>query len=234
MKNVMLLIVLLTGFAVQAQFPIVQPLATGDYWEIEDYRRRLPELANQNSFPRTVSFANGYAGIANIKANRIIGANEIYWTISGAQNVSDFRIEYSRDMRTFEPAGIVHLLRTEPASDYVFRHHFYDKSPVYYRLAFVRDGQVLAYTPAVQLLDAENQTKVFPTVVKGSTFYIQTGLPYETLEVLNSASQSVFLKGLGGQTGTITVGLPPLGKGIYFVRLYSNKAPQHVQRIMVN
>lgn len=234
MKKVLFYLLLVAGYAVQAQFPTIQPIATGDYWKIEDYQRRLPELANQNTFPRTVSFANGYAGVANVKANRIIGANEIYWTISGAQNVTDFYIEYSRDMRTFEQAGIVHLLRTEPASDYVFRHQFYDKSLVYYRLAFVRDGQILAYTPAVQVLDEEHQTKVFPTVVKGSTFYIRTGQPYETLEVLNSASQSVLLKGLGGQTGTITVGLPPLGKGIYFVRLYSNKAPQHIQRIMVD
>jgi hypothetical protein len=125
------------------------------------------------------------------------------------------------------------LLRTEPASDYVFRHHFTDRNLVYYRLAFVRDGQVLAYSPAVQVLDEESRTKIFPTLVKGSTFYIQTGQPYEKLEVLNSSSQSVYEKGLGNQTGTITVGLPALQRGIYFVRLLSDRAPQHVQRILV-
>jgi hypothetical protein len=136
-------------------------------------------------------------------------------------------------MRTFEQAGIVQLLRTEPATDYVFRHQFVDRNLVYYRLAFVRDGQVLAYTPAVQLADEEATTKVFPTLVKGSTFYIETGRPYEKLEVLNSASQAVYQKGLGNQTGTITVGLPALQRGIYFVRLLSDRTPQHVQRIMV-
>lgn len=234
MKNVIMFTFLLAGFAVQAQHPVIQPIASGDYWRIEDYQRRLPELANQYTFPRTISFSNGYAGVANVKANRIIGANELYWTISGAQNVTDFYIEYSRDMRNFEQAGIVHLLRTESTSDYVFRHQFHDRSLVYYRLAFVRDGQILAYTPAVQVLDEESQTKIFPTVVKGSTFHIQTGQPYEKLQVLNSASQSVYEKGLGNQTGTITVGLPPLQRGIYFVRLLSNRAPQHVQRIMVD
>jgi hypothetical protein len=224
---------LLTGFAVHSQ-TMIQPIASGDYWRIDDYQRRLPELANQYTFPRTISFPNGYAGVSNVKANRIIGANEIYWTISGAQNVSDFYIEYSRDMRTFERAGLVHLLRTDGPGSYVFRHQFNDRSLVYYRLAMVRDGQILAYTPAIQLLDEEAQTKVFPTLVKGSTFYVQTGQPFEKLEVINSASQPVYQKGLGNLTGTITVGLPSLPKGIYFVRLLSDRSQQHVQRILID
>jgi hypothetical protein len=209
-------------------------VASGDYWQIDDYQRRLPELANPNSFPRTISFPNGFAGVSNAKANRIIGANELYWTISGAQGVTDFYIEYSRDMRTFERAGIVSLLRTENENDYVFRHQFNDRNLVYYRLAMVRNGQLLAYTPAVQLLDEEARTKIFPTVVTGSTFYVQSGQPFERLQVVNSASQSVFEKGLGNQTGTITVGLPSLPRGVYFVRLLSDRAPQHVQRIMID
>jgi hypothetical protein len=234
MKTVILFTLLTAGFAVKAQHPVIQPIASGDYWQIDDYQRRLPELANQNTFPRTISFANGYAGVANVKANRIIGANELYWTIAGAQNVTDFYIEYSRDMRTFERAGIVHLLRTEPTSDYVFRHQFNDRSLVYYRLALVRDSQILAYTPAVQLLDEEAHTKVFPTLVKGSTFYIQTAQAFERLQVFDSGSVSVYEKALGNQSGTITVGLPSLPKGIYFVRLLSDRAPQHVQRIMID
>ena len=126
------------------------------------------------------------------------------------------------------------LLGTEPVSDYVFRHQFNDASLGYYRLAFVRNGQILAYTPAVQVMAEENRTKVFPTLVKGSTFYVQAGQPFERLQVMNSASQAVFEKGLGNQTGTITVGLPSLPRGIYFVRLLSDQVPQHVQRIMVD
>jgi hypothetical protein len=232
MKKVLFFSLLLAGVALHAQ-PIVQPVATGDYWQIDEYKQRLPELANQNTFPRTITFANGYAGVSNVKANRIIGANELHWMLSGAQNVSDFYIEFSRDLRTFERAGIVRLLRTDFGNKYVFRHQFNDQGLVYYRLALVRDGQILAYTPAVQVLDEEARTKVFPTHVQGSTFYVETGTPYEKLEVVNSSSQSVYQKGLGNQTGTITVGLPSLPKGIYFVRLLSDRAPQHVQRILV-
>lgn len=229
----MIFTLLALAFAAHSQ-TIIQPVSSGNYWQIDDYQRRLPELANENTFPQIVSFPNGYIGVASVKANRIIGANEISWTIAGAQNVTDFYVEYSRDMHNFEQAGLVHLVRAGNGTDYTFRHQFIDRNLVYYRLALVRNGQILAYTPAVQLLDEEYRTKVFPTNVTGSTFYVQTAQPYERLQVINSSSQTVYEKGLDNQTGTVTIGLPSLPRGIYFVRLLSANAPQHMQRIMVN
>jgi hypothetical protein len=232
MKKVMLFTLLLAGFAVHSQ-TLIQPVSSGDYWRIDDYQRRLPELANPNTFPRTISFSNGYLGVSNVWANRIIGANEIHWVLSGVQNVSDFYVEYSRDMHNFERAGLVHLLQAGN-NEYVFRHSFIDDRQVYYRLALVQDGRVLAYTPAIQLANEVNTTKVFPTVVQGSTMYVQTANAYDKLQVINGASQSVYEKPLDKQTGTITVGLPSLPRGVYFVRLLSRNAPQHVQRILVD
>ena len=233
MKKVMIFMLLISALAAHSQ-TIIQPISSGNYWQIDDYQRRLPELANENTFPRTISFPNGSIGIANVKANRIVGANEISWTIAGAQNLTDFYVEYSRDMHNFEQAGIVNLVRTSNGADYTFRHQFTDRNLVYYRLALVRNGQIVAYTPAVQLLDEEYRTKIFPTVVTGSTFYIQTAQPYERLQVVNSGSQTVYEKGLDNQTGTVTVGLPSLHTGVYFVRLLSKNAPEHMQRIVVN
>lgn len=233
MKKVLFFLLLFATLATQAQ-TIIQPISSGDYWRIDDYQRRLPELANANTFPRTISFPNGYVGVGNVWANRLVGENEIYWTLAGAQNVTDFYVEFSRDMHNFERAGLVRLTHTEAGSEYVFRHTFTDQGLVYYRLALVRDGAILAYTPAVQLAEERFATKVFPTVVKGSTFYIQTAQAYERMQVVNSASQSVYEQGLDKQSGTITVGLPSLPRGVYFVRLLSNRAPQHVQRILID
>ncbi|HVF81921.1 MAG TPA: hypothetical protein VM884_08305 [Flavisolibacter sp.] len=231
MKNLILSILLFTATFATSQ-PIVQPVSSGDYWKINDYKTQLPELAN-TTFPTTINFPNGYVGISSFNANRVIGVNEIYWNLGAAQNVSDFYVEFSRDLRTFERAGIVQLARSDGGTGYVFRHTFIDNALVYYRLAIVTGGVAVAYTPAIQLLDNEHTTKVFPTIVKGSTFYIQTAQAYEKLQVINSANVPMYEKGINNQTGTITIGLPSLPTGIYFVRLLHTNKPQYVERVLI-
>jgi hypothetical protein len=231
MKNVLLLKLLLTATIVNSQ-PIVQPVSSGDYWRIDEYQNRLPELAIKTTFPATINFSNGYVGINNFYVNKQIGQNEIIWNVGTARNVSNFVIEWSRDLRTFERAGIVNLERVE-GGRYVYRHLINDKQLIYYRVGIVTGANTIAYTPAVQVLDEEYSIKVYPTIVKGSTFYIETGQAFEKLQVVNSNGQSVYEKGINGQTGTITVGLPSLPMGIYFARLLSANRPQHVERIVV-
>jgi hypothetical protein len=233
MKNVLLLKLLLTATLAYTQ-PSVQPVSSGDYWRIDEYQNRLPELAIKTTFPATINFTNGYIGIQDFYVNRGNYENEIVWHIGTAQNVANFVIEWSRDLRTFERAGVVRLEKVN-GGRYVFKHNFNEEQLVYYRIGIVSGANTIAYTPAVQVLDNEYTVKVYPTIVKGSMFNIQTGSPYEKLVVLNSASQTVYEKGIEGLTGTINIGLPSLlPKGIYFVRLLSDRKPDHVQRIMIN
>lgn len=232
MKKVLLSLLLLAAAFTNAQ-PIVQPVASGDYWQIDEYENRLPELAAKTTFPAIINYTNGYVGINNFYVNRQIGQNEIIWNVGTAQNATDFVVEWSRDLRTFERATVMKLHRVE-GGRYVFKHLINDRNLIYYRIGIVTGAKTIAYTPAVQVLDDEFSVKVFPTIVKGSTFYVETGQPFEKLQVVNSASQAVYEKGINGQTGTITVGLSSvLPKGIYFVRLLSTNRPQHVERIMV-
>ncbi len=227
----MILKLMLSAFVAQSQTSI-QPIAIGDYWRTETYTARLPELANTTTFPATIQFDNGYVGVQSLKANRLIGVNEIHWNIGALQNITDYEVQFSRDLRTFERAGWVHLDRVQ-GGNHVFKHYITDNKLVYYRLALVRNGAAVAFTPAVQLPDEENSVKVFPTQVQGSTFYVRTGKPFEKLQVINSANQAVYEKGLANQTGTITIGLPDLPTGIYFVRLLTDRGQHHVQRILV-
>ncbi|RYZ23792.1 MAG: T9SS type A sorting domain-containing protein [Chitinophagaceae bacterium] len=231
MKNVLLLKLLLTATIVNSQ-PIVQPVSSGDYWRIDEFQNRLPELAVKTTFPATINFTNGYAGINNFYVNKLIGQNEIVWDLGSVRNATNFVIEWSRDLRTFERAGVVNLDRVE-GNRFVYRHQLNEKNLVYYRIGIVTGARTIAYTPAVQVLDEEYSIKVFPTLIKGSTFYIETGQPFEKMQVVNSAGQSVYEKGINGQTGTITIGLPSLATGAYFVRLLSANRPQHVERIVV-
>lgn len=231
MKNVLLLKLLLSATIAYSQ-PIVQPVSSGDYWRIDEYQNRLPELAIKTTFPTTINFTNGYVGINNFYVNKLVGQNEIIWNTGTMRNVSQFVIEWSRDLRTFERAGIVNLERVE-GGRYIYRHVINDKQLIYYRIGIITGANTIAYTPAVQVLDEEYSIKMYPSIVKGSTFYIETGQPFEKLQVVNSSGQSVYEKGISGQTGTITIGLPILGKGIYFARLLADNRPQHVQRLVV-
>ena len=231
MKNVLLLKLLLTATIVNSQ-PIVQPVRSGDYWRIDDYQNRLPELAIKTTFPAILNFSNGYVGIQSFYANKMVGQNEIVWHVGSARNVANFVVEWSRDLRTFERAGIVNLERVE-GGRYVYRHQLNEKNLVYYRIGVVTGANTISYTPAVQVLDDEYSIKVYPSVVKGSTFYIETGQSFEKLQVVNGAGQAVYEKGINGQTGTITIGLPSLPTGVYYARLLSANRPQHVERLMV-
>lgn len=233
MKNVLLLKLLLTASLAYTQ-PSVQPVSSGDYWRIDEFQNRLPELATKTTFPATINFTNGYIGINNFYVNRGNYENEIVWNIGGAQNVANFVVEWSRDLRNFERAALVSLEKVN-GGRYVYKHAFNDEQLVYYRIGIVSGANTITYTPAIQVLDNEYTVKVYPTIVKGSMFNIQTGSPFEKLQVLNSNSQAVYEKGISGLSGTINIGLPSLlPKGIYFVRLLSDRQPDHVQRIMID
>lgn len=180
-----------------------------------------------------LNYTNGSVGIREFSASRLNNENEIIWHTNAATNARQFVVEWSRDGYTFERAGVVRL-ESAANNRYVFRHQFDLNQLVYYRVGIVTGAATVAYTPAVQVLDEEFATKVFPTIVKGSTFYVQTARAFEKMQVVNSGGTSVYEKGINNQTGTLTVGLPSLPKGIYFVRLLSDRHPQHVQRILVD
>ena len=232
MKNVLLLKLLLSATIVYSQ-PSVQPVASGDYWQIDEYKNRLPELAIKTTFPAVINFTNGFIGINNFYVNKMLNQNEIIWDIGSQSNVSRFVVEWSRDLRTFERATVINLDRVEGGGRYVYRHPLNEKALVYYRIGIVTGANTIAYTPAVQVLDEEYSIKIFPSIVRGSTFYIETGQPFERMQVLNSAGQSVYEKGINGLTGTISIGLPPLATGAYYVRLQSMNRRQHVERIFL-
>jgi hypothetical protein len=235
MKNLLLISLIVWASVVQAQ-QFVQPVSSGDYWRAEQYNQRMREYAMNNSraYPSASVYPAGTIGFDNVSVNRVNGTNELTWSTGSLTNVSRFYVEYSRDMRTFERAGEVSLSRVEDGRRYIFNHPFNDNSRVYYRVAVLNaNNQVVGYSPLAQVIDEQYATKVFPTLVKGSTFQVQTGVAFEKLQVINSANQAVYEKDIHDVTGTITVGLPSLPAGVYFVRLLSVKHPQHVQKIVV-
>lgn len=235
MKKVCVMALLSFSIVATAQ-PVVQPLASGDYWRIEEYNRKLREFSNSRTLntPAQMNFPSTAGGIVDMKATRLTGVNEINWVANRGTHMARFFVEYSRNNRDFEKAGEVYLTRTEEDGRYVFRHPFNDNSLLYYRIAVVnKNGNVVSYSPIIQLAEEEFSTKIYPTVVKGNTFHVQAGEPYDLLQVTASDGKTVFKKPLADATGTVTIGLPDLPSGVYFVRLLSANRPQFVQKIFV-
>jgi hypothetical protein len=238
MENFFFLPILVLALSSSAQ-QWVQPLASGDYSRIEEWNRKLREFANTRVFnepTERITFPSGSVAIHDLEATRTTGVNEVSWAASPGTNVSMFFVEYSRDNINFERVGDVGQYRTENGNRYVYKHPFNDNSLVYYRVAVVnKNGMVAAFSPSVQLADAEYRTRIFPTVVQNSQFHVQIGQdqPYEKLQVTNSLGQSVYEKGIHDVTGTITIGLPSLPAGTYFVRLLSDKRQPEIQKIMI-
>lgn len=237
MKRVMFTTVLAASLVGAMAQPSVQSLATGDYWRIQEYNRKLQEFANEKVFRapvRNVEFPSGSATVISPDATRYSGINEVTWETGPHTNVSAFVVEFSHNNQDFIRAGLVGLHQTDDGNRYAFRHRLYDEDLVYYRIGLVNThGVITAYTPSVQLRDEAQRTRVYPTVVRTGNLFVQTGVPYERMQVLNSNSQVVYDKALGDNTGTLEFTLPQLPAGIYFVRLLSDKQYPHVQKIMV-
>lgn len=235
MKNQILSFLLFVATAATAQ-PIVQPLSSGDYWKAEEYNRKLREFAYNNQVVSPITtYSPGSEPFQAIRVVRENGENVVEWPATPVKGVSKYIIEYSRDKHNFEPAGEVYYGQTFDGDRYVFHHPLLDNRLMYYRVGVVNlNNNVVAYSPPALMTEAEFSTKVFPTAVKGHTFYVQIGHPYEKLQVLNSLNQSVYEEAINERTGLITVVLPTLPKGMYFVRLISDKQRQFVQKIMVD
>lgn len=236
MKQLISILFISMAFAAGAQ-PIVQPLASGDYWRIREYNQKLQEFANRTVMEAPavgLRYPSGYAVVADLEAQRQTGFNEISWHAVPVSNISGFLIEYSRNNRDFERAGVVNLYDTKNSQQYVFEHRFYDDRPVYYRIGIIDNNSIVtAFTPGVELRREGFSTKIYPTQVRNHEVFLQTMEPFERLQVLNSAGQAVYEKALGDATGTLHINLPTLAAGIYFIRLVRPDGDPHVQKIFV-
>jgi hypothetical protein len=234
MKNQLLFLSIFVSVVAGAQ-PIVQPLSSGDYWRVEEYNQKLREFAYNNArISPIITYQEASEPVQAIRVTRVNGVNEVEWPAVAIKGVLRYVIEYSRDNHTYEPAGEVYYGRTFDGDKYLFKHPIFDSRQLWYRVGIVNlNNNVVAYSPPALMTEEEFTTKVFPTAVKGNTFYVQVGHPFEKLQVFNAMDQSVYEEGLHSRTGLVTVVLPTLPKGIYFVRLVSDKQPQFVQRILV-
>ena len=194
---ILTLVLVMRGFSVYSQQHIIVN---------KDNTR--PETTRQLTLP---------AKITSLEVARFNGYNEVQWGAVGEQDTRRFVAEFTTNGEDYQTAGEL----APHAGLYRLEHYTVETRPMIYRLRIEKKDGSFYYTDAT-LLDgiAEKFTKIFPTTVRGNVLNVIADFPAERATIVGLEGQNIFSKELGGVTGTFTMAIPSLKKGIYWITFY--------------
>jgi glucose/arabinose dehydrogenase len=155
--------------------------------------------------------------LTSFGAHPFNGGNEIRWTTEAEKGTAYFIVEYAPDGRSFVEAGRVVAGNVITRGTYSFKHFVSGFSSLFYRLAIVEDDGSKKYSQVIRLVANKNLPLVFPTSVHDSKIHINISAPARKMQLINSTGNVVFEKQLNGISGSTTLSLPTLPKGVYIV-----------------
>jgi hypothetical protein len=168
-----------------------------------------------NTHPEFDRFMSRKAFITNFCILEGNNYNEIYWTADEESEVRKYIIEFSSNGYDFQSAGEV-VAANKP---YVLKHYFNFDHPVMYRIRteqlngkyFYSDVQTVAAFAGTRAVE------IYPTIIKGNTINVNAALPIEKITVVSNSGTQVYMKNIGGQRDLITLVLPQLSPGMYYM-----------------
>ena len=175
-------------------------------------------IANKdNTRPETTRQLTMSAKITSLQVARFNGYNEVQWGAVGEQDTRRFIAEYTTDGRDYQTAGEL----VPHNAFYELKHYTFETRPMIYRLRIEKKDGSFYYTDAT-LLDgiAKTFTTIYPTTVRGNVINVIAGVPAERATIVGMEGQNIFSKELGGLTGSFTMAIPALKRGIYWVTFY--------------
>jgi hypothetical protein len=149
-----------------------------------------------------------------------IGANEIHWTASMEKEVRKYILEDSYNGVDFQTAGEM-MASSQP---YMIKHIFTDHPPLLYRLRTEQfDGKYFYSNiiPSGNIAGISN-VEMYPTIVTTNTITVNAFLPVERINILSTMGTQVFAKDIGGRSGTLSMVIPSLSSGTYYIVFYGN------------
>jgi glucose/arabinose dehydrogenase len=160
------------------------------------------------------------------------GYNELKWSTESEEQIGSYKIQYSRDGRTYTSIGEVLSVNISTRNTYSFRHTIVSTSRILYRLEIVeRDGGT-SYSPVISLGEKDGSgISVYPTILSGRRVNISSVNEIENIQLVYSDGREVFSKNMR-QSGYFILDLPVLAKGVYFIHL-SGRDFRQVARIVV-
>jgi glucose/arabinose dehydrogenase len=170
--------------------------------------------------------------LINFSAKQFAGYNEIRWVTSFEQNADRYVIEYSRDGFTFSEAGNVMARNSSTGDSYMFRHNTNNAGKTFYRLQMKDLDGSSRYSSVVVVGDNSKNVRIYSSVLRSHNLELTGNIPLDKLSVYNTNGVEVYTNTLNGTQGYISIQLPPLVKGMYFVRLQGENMVK-TERILI-
>jgi glucose/arabinose dehydrogenase len=143
---------------------------------------------------------------------------ELTWVTVAEWGTARFHIEVSTDGVRFIRSGTVSAGRKENGQSYSFRHNVTPSGDVYYRLAVEDDNGTVRYSAVIRLSGYKEGLRIYPTLIRNHSLTIETPGHAEKIMMYNGDGKLVFEKRLN-TSGTVTITLPDLAKGMYIVQV---------------
>ena len=174
-------------------------------------------IANKMNTRPEVTRQLNTVSIPFFSATRWNGYNEIEWSARGDQDTRQFIVEYSSDGIYFQSVGQL-MANSTLAGRYTYKHPTFDIRPMLYRLRIEDLNGGYVYSQTI-LLGGEqgSPVKIYPTIISGNTVNVIAGLPLERVRVVSENGRQVYTQEMAGKAESITVVLPQLSKGVYWM-----------------
>jgi hypothetical protein len=155
------------------------------------------------------------------------------WKTAFEQNLQQFDIEYSIDDLKFKKLTTIAATNKPSGSVYNYSYDVKTATKFFYRLKIIdRDG-TQQYSNIISITaNYINQNFVSPNVINDRVLNIQLDESFSDLALYSTDGKKVFHQDLVGRTGRISIALPPLSAGIYFIQL-RNDNNKVVQKIVI-
>ena len=170
--------------------------------------------------------------LLDFNVKEISGKNLLQWTTSTESNSDHFNIERSKDAQFYETIGRVNA---SGFSTTEVKYNFTDAAPPkginYYRLAMVDKSAATEYSKIVSITNKDNQSIgisfIYLSARNNTVSVIVNSSKTQTanLSIIDISGRTVLNTGVQLQKGnnTINKNIPPIAKGIYYVKLFTNE-----------
>jgi hypothetical protein len=170
-----------------------------------DKNNTRPEIDNQLRNPVI---------IRAFSAVRQNGYNEIRWSAEVENETRKYIVEFTEDGIHYQSAG--ELLTGKGIYD--LKHQTFSMLPLLYRLRVEELNGRFYYTQNIMLEGIKfSPVKLYPTIITGNVINLIAGLPVERITIISGSGQQVFVQEAGGKTDQMTITIPSLARGMYFI-----------------